>query len=60
MNLEIRNIHKLKAKRTEVLKGSKNMKIDVSLLTETKKKIKGNKKVSEYMHIYTGLRKDMR
>ena len=54
------NIQGLNKKLEDVIKGVQLMKIDIAVLTETKKKGKGVEQLSDYVHIYSGVPKNNR
>lgn len=60
MKLATWNVQGIRNKQSEVFEELKKMKIDICVLTETKKKGKGNEVVGEYVHIYSGVSKDSR
>lgn len=60
MRLATWNIQGLRTKQSEVFHELNKMNIDICVLTETKKKGKGNENIGEYIHFYSGVRKDAR
>jgi len=60
MNFATWNIQGISTKRREVFDEMKKMKIDIGVLTETKKKGKGNEKVEDYIMFYSGVNKHER
>ena len=54
------NVQGLRTKQGEVFQELQKMKIDICVLTETKKKGKGNEGIGEYIHLYSGVQKDAR
>jgi len=54
------NIQGIRNKEQEVLKEMEKMKIDICVLTETKKKGVGSEKAGSYMKIYSGVPKSCR
>ena len=54
------NVQGLRTKQCEVFQELENMNIDICVLTETKKKGRGNETVGEYIHLYSGVPKDAR
>ncbi|KAK4887595.1 hypothetical protein RN001_003866 [Aquatica leii] len=55
MRLATWNIQGLRTKQAKVLKEPKEKNIDICVLTKTKKKGKGNEKIGEYIHFYSGV-----
>jgi len=60
MRLGTWNIQGIRTKQTEVFKELKEKDIDICVLTETKKKGKGNEKIGDYIHFYSGVEKSAR
>lgn len=60
MRLATWNIQGLRTKQTEVFKELDKAKIDICVLTETKKKGKGVEEINDYIHIYSGVSRDSR
>lgn len=54
------NVQGIGTKRQEVFEEMAKMKVDIGVLTETKKKGKGNEMVGEYIHFYSGVSKHER
>lgn len=54
------NIQGLNTKQNEVFRELDNMKIDICVLTETKKKGRGNEMINPYIHFYSGVNKNER
>lgn len=54
------NVQGLNTKKKEVFQEIERMKLDVCVLTETKKKGKGNEQIGKYIHFYSGVNKTQR
>lgn len=54
------NVQGLRTKQSEVFKELQKMKVDICILTETKKKGRGTETIGDYIHIYSGVKKDTR
>lgn len=54
------NIQGLNTKKREVFQELEKLKVDICVLTETKKKGKGNEMIAEYIHFYSGVKKEER
>lgn len=60
MRLATWNIQGLRTKQTEVFQELKRHKIDICILSETKKKGKGSEEIGDYIHLYSGVDKSAR
>ena len=60
MNFGCWNIQGLRTKDTEVFQEIQKQKMDIVVLTETKKKGHGNERKGEYLHFYSGVDKERR
>lgn len=60
MKLATWNVQGIRTKQQEVFSEINKMKIDICVLTETKKKGKGTETVEEYIHIFSGVSKKTR
>ncbi|XP_044745151.1 uncharacterized protein LOC123307015 [Coccinella septempunctata] len=54
------NVQGINKKLEDVIKGLEHMKVDIAVLTETKKKGNGIEHISNYVHIYSGVPKNER
>lgn len=54
------NVQGLTRKINEVMIEIKNLKLDVAVITETKKKGQGSESMGQYDHFYSGVSKDRR
>ncbi|XP_044766969.1 craniofacial development protein 2-like [Coccinella septempunctata] len=60
MKLATWNIQGLRTKQGEVFQELEKMKVDICVLTETKRKGVGSETIGEYIHFYSGVPKDAR
>ncbi|KAL3287970.1 hypothetical protein HHI36_002426 [Cryptolaemus montrouzieri] len=54
------NIQEIRNKKKEVFGELKLRQMDICVLTETKMKVRGNEEIGDYIHLYSGVRKDLR
>lgn len=55
MNIGTWNVKGLRTKQKEVIDELMRLKMDIAVLTETKKKGKGSERIGEYTHLYSGV-----
>jgi len=54
------NVQGIKNKTGEIIKGLEELKQDIMILTETKKKLNGVEILGPYLHFYSGVSKEKR
>lgn len=53
-------MYRLRNKQQEIMKKFVNAKLDIAILSETKRKGNGTEKVKHYVHFYSGMGEDQR
>lgn len=60
MNIGIWNVKSMRGKAEDIAKGLTELKIDIAVISETKKKGNGAEQIENYIHIYSGVPKEQR